>query len=64
MEISHGSYSNNMESQCLVNIIDFINIKNYFNHFLIYFHFHDVQFFVQINFHIASYEAFIIIFGF
>jgi len=48
MIISHGSQtcSNHMESQCLIDIIDFMNIINYFNHFLIYFHFHDVHFFV------------------
>ncbi len=32
---SHGSqtYSNHMESQCLINITNFIKTKNHFNHF-------------------------------
>jgi hypothetical protein len=41
INFSHYSqtYSNHIKSQCLVNITNFINIKNHFNHVLVYFHF-------------------------
>jgi hypothetical protein len=42
---SHGSqtYSNHMESQCLVDTINFIKTKNHFNHFLNIFAFFNTQ---------------------
>ncbi len=47
---SHGSqtYSNHMESQCLIDITKFIRTKNHFNHFFSIFSFlihNDVHFF-------------------
>ncbi len=58
---SHGSqiYSNHMESQCLIDITNFIKIKNHFNHFLRIFTFFSALWHIyiaKIYFNITLYE--------